>query len=66
MEKLDGNFQDVMSVEKDRDECCPSIMHSTPRLATAETMASQHWSSSGFISSGMSRIFFSNCMIAAG
>lgn len=41
MEKLNGNFQDVMLVEKDRDECCPSSMHRTLRFTSKETVASQ-------------------------
>lgn len=36
-----SNFQDVMLVEKDRDECCPSSMHRTLRFTSKETMASQ-------------------------
>lgn len=41
MEKLDGNFQDVMLVEEDRDECCPSSTHRTLRFTSEQTMASQ-------------------------
>lgn len=41
MEKLDGNLQDMMPVEKGRDECCPSSMRRTLRFTSEETMASQ-------------------------
>lgn len=41
MEKLDGNFQDVMPVEKGRDECCPLSMHRTLRFTSEENSASQ-------------------------
>lgn len=41
MEKLDGNFQAVMPVEKGRDECCPSSMCRILRFTSEEIMASQ-------------------------
>lgn len=41
MEKLDGHFQNVMLVEKGRDECCPSSMRRTLRFISEETVASQ-------------------------